>query len=438
VLFSFRLAHFAAAKRVETEVARIQARGEPITSEDFYAFHKVPAGTRDITPEWIAALDALDEKALNSGGLGLPFVGDVKPFALAPDAPNSLFPAAEELLKNFAVPLDKIHAAAQLEGECRFPVEFSKGISALLPHAQKFRSVQRLLQLEARVRFHRGDLDGALQSVHDMLKTAQALDHQPTLIEHLVRVAVYMVAFSEIEYLLTETPLTEPQLARLQQQLQGLNLRNGLTTGMLGERGMGYHTFQHVNSLADIDAISGDGSSGGWESKVSVTVGRPADCEKYLELLGEMIAASREPFPEARQRVDQIDQKLKAMVGTRNPLEKLKYVVTSLLTPAINKAFDAIARVVARRDALVTAIAAERYRLKAGAFPTKLDELVPDYLPAVPTDPFSGQPLRMLASPEEVAIYSVGINGTDDQGVENEHRGEPDIVVRAKAAKGTP
>ena len=438
LLVSLRMAHYAALKQVQAEVSRIQARGEPITTEDFRAYHKVPPGTRDITQDWLKALAALDENALNTSGQALPFFGEADPALLRPTAEGSQLAAAEKLLQDFADPLARIHEVAALDGQCRFPIEFEKGISALLSHAQKMRSVQRLLQMEARVRMHRGDVDGALESISHMLKAAQALDQQTTLIEHLVRVALYTVAFSEAEFLLNETQLTEPQLASLQQQLAALDLKSGLTTGMVGERGMGYVTFQQVHTLGDVQAIGGGSAPGGWEDKINIEVGRPADCQKYLELMGEMIAASREPFPAARERVELVDQKLKVLMGTQNPLERFKYVVTGLLTPATGKAFDAVARILARRDALVAAIAAERYRQPNGSYPAKLDDLTPDFLPAVPTDPFSGQPLRMISGPEEVVVYSVGVNGSDDQGVENEHRGEPDIVVRVKAAKLTP
>ena len=433
VLVSLRMSHYEAVKQVKAEVARIQARGEPIAPEDFYAWHKVPPGTPDITQEWLKALAALDENALNTAGQSLPFFGEADPAVLKPDAPGSQIAAAEKLLADFAPQLAMIHEAAELEGECRFPIEFAKGIGALLPHAQKMRSVQRLLQMEARVKLHRGDVDGALVSISHMLRAAQTLDHQTTLVEHLVRVALHTVAFSETEFLLNETQPTETQLARLQAQLAALDLKSGLTTGMMGERGMGFVTFQQVQTLGDIDkALGADHVNPGWDS-VRVEVGRPTDCLKYLELMNEMIAASREPFPAARQRVELVEQKLKAMVGTQNPLERLKYIVTSLLTPATGKAFDAVARIVARRDSLVSAVAAERHRLQAGAYPAKLEDLVPSFLSAVPTDPFSGQPLRIISSPEQVVVYSVGPNGIDDQGVENEHSGEPDIVVKVIA-----
>lgn len=438
LLVSLRMAHYVALQKVQAEVARIQARGEPITTEDFRAFHKVPPGTRDITQDWLKALAALDESALNTAGQSLPIFGEADLATLRPDAPGSQLAAAEKLLQDFAEPLATIHAVCALEGQCRFPIEFEKGIGAIVSHAQKMRSVQRLLQMEARVQLHRGNIDGAISTIGHMLRAGQALDHQTTLIEHLVRVAVYTVAFSEVEFLLNETQLTEPQLADLQQQLAALDLKSGLTSGMLGERGMGYVTFQQVQTLGDVQAL---GDATNWDergSRSNADVGRPADCEKYLELMGEMIAASREPFPAAMEQVEQVNLKLKALMGTQNPLERLKYVVTGLLTPATSKSFEAVARVIARRDALVAAIAAERFRLKNGSLPSTLGELTPDFLPALPNDPFSGQPLRMISAPDEVVVYSVGVNGIDDRGVENEHRAEPDIVVRVKSAKETP
>lgn len=436
LLVSWRMSHYAALKKVEAEVARIQAAGEPITAADMHAYHKVPASKPDITQAWLRALNALDENALNSSGQSLPFVGEGDAATLDPAAPGGQLVAAGQLLQDYAAPLGLIHEAASLQGECRFPVNFDQGIAMLLPHAQEMRSVQRLLQLEARVKFHRGDVDGALTSIDQMLNAAQSLDHQMTLVEQLVCVALYSMSLSEIEFLVNATDLTEPQLARLQQRLAGCDLSSGLPAGMLGERGLGYNTFQHVNSLADIETLNGT-EGPDWEPSADGAVGRPADCLKYLELMGEMVEASREPFPAARQKVTLVEQKLKTLAGTRNPLEKLKYLVTSLLMPATGSVFDAFARVQARRDCLVAAIAAERFRLQTGLFPTRLNDLNPGILPAVPTDPFSGKPLLMKTGPGEAIVYSVGINGNDDQGVETENRGEPDIVVRVEAAKGS-
>lgn len=54
--------------------------------------------------------------------------------------------------------------------------------------------------------------------------------------------------------------------------------------------------------------------------------------------------------------------------------------------------------------------------LKAGRFPESLDQLVPNYLGEVATDPFDGRPLRFTRTTDGVVIYSVGENGVDDGG----------------------
>jgi hypothetical protein len=61
-------------------------------------------------------------------------------------------------------------------------------------------------------------------------------------------------------------------------------------------------------------------------------------------------------------------------------------------------------------------LAVERYRLARGALPETLRDLVPTYLPDVPSDPFDGKPLRYKHLERGYAIYSVGPDGTDDGG----------------------
>lgn len=68
-----------------------------------------------------------------------------------------------------------------------------------------------------------------------------------------------------------------------------------------------------------------------------------------------------------------------------------------------------------------------------GGYPSRLEELVPGYLPRVPVDVFSGGPLVYRASENGYILYSVGQNGQDDGGVarSEEDRNADDIVVRA-------
>jgi hypothetical protein len=61
-------------------------------------------------------------------------------------------------------------------------------------------------------------------------------------------------------------------------------------------------------------------------------------------------------------------------------------------------------------------LACERYRLAMNLWPNAWDQLVPNFLPAVPLDPFDGKPLRIKAMPDGIVVYSIGKDRTDDGG----------------------
>ena len=64
-----------------------------------------------------------------------------------------------------------------------------------------------------------------------------------------------------------------------------------------------------------------------------------------------------------------------------------------------------------------TALALERFNLAKGRWPDKLDELVPQYLSAVPLDPFDGAPLRLASKGSAIIVYSVSQDKVDHGGV---------------------
>jgi hypothetical protein len=71
----------------------------------------------------------------------------------------------------------------------------------------------------------------------------------------------------------------------------------------------------------------------------------------------------------------------------------------------------------AARRVLVATLAVERYRRDhAGTLPPSLQALVPQYVGAVPTDPFSGDPLVYKPSADDYFLYSVDTNLRNDGG----------------------
>jgi hypothetical protein len=64
-----------------------------------------------------------------------------------------------------------------------------------------------------------------------------------------------------------------------------------------------------------------------------------------------------------------------------------------------------------------TTIALNRYKLRHGQWPERLEALAPAFLTALPRDLMDGGVLRYRREPDgRFTLYSVGQNGTDDGG----------------------
>lgn len=402
----FRGRHQQALRAVQTEVARVQAAGEPITTEDMVKFHRVPDGVFDATQLWMAAIKSagvIDPAAERP----LPIVGSGKLADLRPDAAGSLLPAAEKFFAGHQETLDKTRKAAAAGGQCRYPIDFTAGVNATLVHIQQARQLARVLSLRLHVAVANGDAATALESLELELALAATLDHEPTLIAQLVRMAVIGVAFRDLRALIGELPLAESELARLQTKVAAIDPQRSIKNGLLGERGMGFHTFHHLSQLEGLEILAGEDG----------TLQRPGDLKVYLGMMREMIEAADESPAQARITAKQIENKLKARIGKQNPLDRLEIVVTAQLMPATGSVFDASARTQALRDSAVSGIAFRRYQLKYGRAPASLAALVPEFLPAVPLDPFdpAGAPLTLASDGQHYAIYSIGQDGRDDR-----------------------
>jgi hypothetical protein len=78
---------------------------------------------------------------------------------------------------------------------------------------------------------------------------------------------------------------------------------------------------------------------------------------------------------------------------------------------------EGIAAQTARRRVAIAVLAIERYRhAHAGTPPQDLGALVPNYLKALPIDPYTGSALRYRPETDRYRVYSVGMNRADDQG----------------------
>jgi hypothetical protein len=78
----------------------------------------------------------------------------------------------------------------------------------------------------------------------------------------------------------------------------------------------------------------------------------------------------------------------------------------------------------ALQEALRLTLACELWFRRHGRLPDELDDLVPDFMPELPSDPFSklGETFRYFRDGDEAAVYSVGLDEADDGGLMDKGR----------------
>ena len=85
-----------------------------------------------------------------------------------------------------------------------------------------------------------------------------------------------------------------------------------------------------------------------------------------------------------------------------------------MMLPALDSGTNKFRLLQTRRDLLKLRLASFLLRQDTGKLPRNFEDLVPQYLPAVPDDCFNGG--KLLYIPEKELFYSVGTNLLDERG----------------------
>jgi hypothetical protein len=178
------------------------------------------------------------------------------------------------------------------------------------------------------------------------------------------------------------------------------------------------------------------------------------DCDAMLRTgnrwFDRVAAALRVKDRAAREKAfDQIEKELKALKKDAGSVatmidalrggreysaevsKKLGVVMIDSFMPAIRWTKRVADRTEQVERNLHLAFALAAYRGEHGRYPEQLDALAPKYLAAVPTDLFSGKALVYRPLKDGYLLYSVGVNGRDEQGhgADDTPRGD-DLPIR--------
>ncbi len=405
------LLDMAANNRLQRRLNAIRAAGEPVTIEDLAArMPQIPdeenlfialTACVEGTPATPATLNPdIDASKLLIFGTATP-----------PSLGRRLSPeqriAVERYLELIASELVCLHKALELDKGC-MPIEFARpAIATTLPNLTLYRQASKIVALEATLAREQGDFDTALHCLEELVHMDRAMASADLLICALVRMGAQSLARDQIGQTVNLNEMSDDTLHKLQAILGKPEYAVDLKRAMMGERVFFTDTLDWMRRYGP-GAVTTGGPElipSGWSY---VPIIPELDEAKGLSLWNGVITALGEPNPETLRRV-------RATAGQAANLP-WHCVFSKILMPSVSRGVELWIGCEAETRALQVAIACERYRLQHGGFPDGLQALVPEYLDAIPLDPFDGKPLRYKQIDKGIVVYSIGEDETDDGG----------------------
>jgi hypothetical protein len=313
--------------------------------------------------------------------------------------------------------LEAVHAAVQIARELadlprgRHHIEYSPLIVDMeLEDQHTARDVAHLLEFDVMRCAQAGNLRQALLSCRAILNAGRSIGDEPLLIPQLIRVVCARVACRKSERVLAQGEPPSDEMEHLQRALADEALHPDYLIAMRGERAADHAVFDALETgkvpVSQVEELQpGWQELGlGWGVRHNLRAEHPL----MLSLMTEGVRIVQLPREERAAALRRYEGEIDTLPQTT--------VLTHLLLPNLPMLIKGSQEKKALIHGTVAALACERYRQKEGTWPEKLTDLVPEYLPEVPTDPYDGKPLHFRRLADGLVLYAVGPDGQDDGG----------------------
>lgn len=403
------------AHAVNTKLAAIRAAGLPTNGKELNAYYPAVPDNENaalVMTQAFALIRNLPDRHSNEELAKLE----------TPPRGQTLTVEQKRLLSSYvatnAAALAKASQALKLP-QSRYPVDFSPGLDTSLSHLGGLRELGGIAQCQSLLAADSASSDDVARPISIMLGIARTLDDEPNELSQLVRGKLINMATTTLEYCLNTHGLDEKALADLSPSFAALRQTNLMARAFVGERGKIIPYFQSRSSWVEKNGnelIAEPPPVKFWILGVNTR-----DLVYYLSVMDTNIAFAGLPYPRDLNAISNFE------AGVFDPIEQHPYTNPHYHHPSLfsatflpsTKIFLVLEAGYASRLRLgTTALAIERFRLAHGKLPEKLDELVPQFLSAVPADPFDGRLLQYHRLAKGYVIYSIGDDCHDDGGRE--------------------
>ena len=406
--------------RLTVELARLRAAGEPVTPSDLPAETLPDADNASL--DYQAAGKLIDESRPAWRRWDGHERGEFQP---------PLTPAEREALR--AVVADNGPALAHVTA-ARGRAAGSWHDAFVPPYLTSVahvdwapsRRAARLLSVAALSAHAEGDDALAMNRLLDLCRVADAAEHRPALLGHLVADGIWSLAAAWVDVIAPDLRVgvtggasrsqVDSLIARL---LDGSGMAAGQALAWRTERMLVVDNFRDVAGGGG-GGITLDGEPPPRSSARGYVLGAMALSDAVLgcDYIGQLMVAGRAvDLPTARRR-------LPAGLDAQMHEHPYRHLFAGIWLPGTSHVIVTEFRCTADRRLAATALAVRLFAsAHGGRLPTALADLVPSDLPFVPSDPLAeGRPLLYRSDCGDPRVYSVGENGDDNAGSERDPR----------------
>jgi len=442
------LRHYQLRFAVARYVAQLKAEGEPMdlahllpapTAPDQNGAPVFLKGAALLAPSW-NALGTNPPSAMRMVAPGKAMIGWAQPDIRDAEVTNSWADSETAMaVNNEGLKLiSQIVDYPTLDFNLNYQGGFSKMNNEHL--AALKRSVQALAA-EALDNLHNGNPAAAAQNISAMLALVNSSTNDRLVISELVRMAIAQMIVPVTWEALQATNMTEPQLATLQRQWADTEFIQPYENALKMENILGENDLARWRrSSSEIQDYLSQGAGGKSEPEDSIysELGTKikifqwqcwwsySDELRRLKVTDLFVETARSlqtnyAFLPAIQRQTNLMQHIIGMknkVGASIKSDRVDpHFILSSSIGSLGLILDRVMRAEAAKQTVVAAIALKRYQIKNGNYPSELNSLAPEFIPAVPLDPADGQPLRYRGNADGTfLLYSIGENGLDNGG----------------------
>ncbi len=327
-------------------------------------------------------------------------------------------------LEHFDGPLAEMAKAAERPSAV-FPVHYRENFNALLPHLSVLKGLTSILSLRALAELAVGKSDLALQDIRLGLRLSDSLKSDPLIVSQMVRLAMIQSLLQPVWEGMSQRRWTDGQLSDLQFLLRGIPILESYALCIRGERAMANAMFDGMRNgkITGRELASAAPSIGplapfvptGWIYQNQTSLNRLYQ-DRILPVIDP---AQHRAYPSQLSATD-----LPPELASHSPYT----ILARLFLPAVSKTASKFARQQTNLDMASVAIALERYHNARGQYPEQLADVAPAYIPGIPNDVISGEPLKYLRTSEgRYLLYSVGWDESDEQGGMSRRRTHSDV-----------